>query len=378
MTKLITITIAIAALSYNAAFAEMTPDQTAAFGVAYLESVDSIVNKYSNAESVNLSTLRPEAREQAIALLSETSDYDPEDGGKTEASINRMTNSMIELASSLLGEKGVKVNNDLPKNSGLGANVLFRAYDQNPIAADAKYRYKTKTIVGTVRDIGRDILGNPYIVMGDDRIGIHGVQCIFSTEDEAEISKLKKRQPVAVEGEVKGLVLFNVLIENCKFVEMPPKDVIPAKKEIRRAVAATTATAAQNPNVDLERFVNAYIQSGASDSESALMEAYFYSDQVDYFDHGIVDRAFIVKDIRDYASRWTYRSYAIDDGIELVMINPRTMRAQFRLTYTVSNNKKTIRGTVESILLIDITGHQPEIISAKSKTIDRHELVASK
>ena len=88
-------------------------------------------------------------------------------------------------------EKGVTVNDDLPKDSGVGANVLFRTYDQNPIAADAKYRYKTRTIIGTVKDIGRDIVGNPYVVLGDNRIS-GGVQCIFATEDEAEIARLKK------------------------------------------------------------------------------------------------------------------------------------------------------------------------------------------
>ena len=54
------------------------------------------------------------------------------------------------------------------------------------------------------------------------------------------------------------------------------------------------------------------------------------------------------------------------------------MRATFNTTYNASDSKKTVQGVVESILLIDLTGQKPEIVSVKSKTISRRELVASK
>ena len=349
--------------------------------MSYLESVDSIVTKYSSAETVNLSGLRPEARDHAIALLSTTSDSDPE-SPETQGAIDRLTSSIIELASSLLKEKGVTVNDDLPKDSGVGANVLFRTYDQNSIAADAKYRYKTRTIIGTVKDIGRDIVGNPYVVLGDNRIS-GGVQCIFATEDEAEIAKLKKWQAVAVRGEVQGLILFNVLIKNCEFVEIPPKptpvrQAIAVANNIKGAPATVPATAAaQNPPLDLERFVKAYIQSGASNSESAILEVSFYAEQVHYFNHGIVDRAFIAKDVRDYAKRWPNRALAIDGGIDFVMINPRTMRATFNTTYNASDGEKDRSGRRRKHSADRSHWPQAEIVSVKSKTISRRELVAS-
>ena len=63
MKHIITTIIAIATLSVSRAFAEpeLTPEQHAAVGMSYLETVDSIVTKYSSAETVNLSGLRPEA-----------------------------------------------------------------------------------------------------------------------------------------------------------------------------------------------------------------------------------------------------------------------------------------------------------------------------
>lgn len=114
----------------------------------------------------------------------------------------------------------------------IGAKLLFQRYEENPIAADAKYRYQTKTIVGTIKNIGRDVMGNPYIVLkgSSEEFEIGGVQCIFSTEDEAEIAELSKGKQVAILGQVKGLILFNVLIDECQFTELPT--FTPVKKAV--------------------------------------------------------------------------------------------------------------------------------------------------
>lgn len=108
-----------------------------------------------------------------------------------------------------------------PIDHGVGANVLWQKYDQNPIAADNKYRGVRRTILGSIKDIGRDIMGNPYVIIGDRRIP-GGVQCTFTTDDEPEIAELRKGQLVAINGEIKGLILFNVLVSDCAFVEIPP------------------------------------------------------------------------------------------------------------------------------------------------------------
>jgi hypothetical protein len=102
----------------------------------------------------------------------------------------------------------------------IGAELLYKRYDQNPIAADAKYRYKALTVIGTIEDIGRDILGNPYLVLrGDGEFG--GIQCTFGTDAEPEIAKISKGYRVAIYGEITGLVFFNVQVGDCKFTTLP-------------------------------------------------------------------------------------------------------------------------------------------------------------
>ena len=109
--------------------------------------------------------------------------------------------------------------------SWVSAWLLFKRYDQNPIAADAKYRYETVVVVGIVEDIGRDILGNPYVVLkgSQEEFSLGGVQCTFDVADEAEIAEISEGQKVAIFGEVKGLILFNVQIDGCQFTTMPIK-----------------------------------------------------------------------------------------------------------------------------------------------------------
>ena len=109
----------------------------------------------------------------------------------------------------------------------VGANVLRRAFEKNAIAAGEHYRDAWVTITGTVLDIGRDILGNAYVLLGTDELA--AVQCFFPKEEEAELAKLRTGQSVAVIGDVKELVIFHVVVDDCILTEIPP---VPVKKAI--------------------------------------------------------------------------------------------------------------------------------------------------
>jgi hypothetical protein len=53
----------------------------------------------------------------------------------------------------------------------------------------------------------------------------------------------------------------------------------------------------QERGVNLTAFIEAFIDAGGSNFESCS-QLPFYCDSVDYFDNGVVDRAFIVQDIQ--------------------------------------------------------------------------------
>ena len=44
----------------------------------------------------------------------------------------------------------------------LSANKLFKEYDKNSVAADAKYEDKIVVVSGTIQSIGKDIMDTAY------------------------------------------------------------------------------------------------------------------------------------------------------------------------------------------------------------------------
>lgn len=104
---------------------------------------------------------------------------------------------------------------------------ISRAYTANPIAADARFRGKTIVITGRIYDIDREIMGHPYVILGN-----HDVQCVFRKSSESEVTTLAKGRDVTILGTVKGTGLMKtVLIDDCQLDDEQPT-------EIRRAVAA--------------------------------------------------------------------------------------------------------------------------------------------
>src|SRR5262249_32196429 len=60
------------------------------------------------------------------------------------------------------------------------AQELFADYQANSVAADRRYKGQFIRILGTITQIGRDILGSPYVLFVVRPDGIFGVQCLFA------------------------------------------------------------------------------------------------------------------------------------------------------------------------------------------------------
>jgi hypothetical protein len=98
------------------------------------------------------------------------------------------------------------------------ATALTKEYDDNEIAADQKYKGKTVQITASVKDIGKDILNEPYITFSDGKeFSLGGVQCYFKRDERDKIGSLKKGQKITIQGVVDGLMM-NVQLKNCVFV----------------------------------------------------------------------------------------------------------------------------------------------------------------
>lgn len=99
------------------------------------------------------------------------------------------------------------------------AMKLISDYEANEVNADAKYKGNIVEVSGIVGAIGKDILDTPYITLKNvNEFAITDVQCMFSKENEPELSQVSKNQQITLRGEVSGK-LGNVIVNNCSIVK---------------------------------------------------------------------------------------------------------------------------------------------------------------
>jgi len=100
----------------------------------------------------------------------------------------------------------------------LSAKKLYSEYDRNEIAADAKYKGKKIVVTGTIRSLGIDILGDPYIELIGGGGFLDGVECVFPKSEQSSLIHLIKGQKVSVKGIVSGM-LGEVQVDAEKLVD---------------------------------------------------------------------------------------------------------------------------------------------------------------
>ncbi|MEN6331593.1 MAG: hypothetical protein ABFD57_06375 [Smithella sp.] len=104
-------------------------------------------------------------------------------------------------------KKTDKVKTDAPVLE-LEATKLASDYAENETVADNKYKGKIVVVKGKIYQIGRDPLGQPFIVIGGRAFGHGGVQCVFARDKDASLVALSKGKDVSVKGKVSGKIVF--------------------------------------------------------------------------------------------------------------------------------------------------------------------------
>lgn len=92
------------------------------------------------------------------------------------------------------------------------ATTLIEEYNNNEVAADAKYKGKEVEVTGEVDRIS-STFGKSSVTLG----GLMGVTCYFSKAHEADIGALSKGQTVAIRGRVDGMMM-GVNVKDCQLV----------------------------------------------------------------------------------------------------------------------------------------------------------------
>ena len=94
--------------------------------------------------------------------------------------------------------------------------LIFKEYDKNSVAADAKFEDKIVVVSGTIQSIGKDIMDTAYLVIGGSGF-LDGVQCMLPRGQEGLVARVSKGQYVTLKGKVSGQIMGNVIVNNCSF-----------------------------------------------------------------------------------------------------------------------------------------------------------------
>jgi hypothetical protein len=90
-------------------------------------------------------------------------------------------------------------------------------------------------------------------------------------------------------------------------------------------------------------FVQAFIQSGASDRLDSIMQ--FYAQKVNYYDKGAVDGDFILSDLSDFRRRWPRREYQLlDTPVARAGPESNQFLVSYRVEYVLADRRKETRG----------------------------------
>ncbi len=88
------------------------------------------------------------------------------------------------------------------------AEALDKAYDDNPVAADQKYKGKTWTVIGTVSRIESE-----YINLKGDGFIDMGLNCYFTAASYDRVAQIQDGDLIRVEGVVQGYDLLGFFID---------------------------------------------------------------------------------------------------------------------------------------------------------------------
>jgi Trypsin-like peptidase domain len=112
------------------------------------------------------------------------------------------------------------------------------------------------------------------------------------------------------------------------------------------------------PNVDvatmkpsLRAFVEAFIQSLASDRLDSVMQ--FYAPKVNYYDKGVVDESFIRRDIAELWHRWPRREYQLyDKPTARAGPSPDQYLVSYRIGYSLKDRRSESHGISNFTILV--------------------------
>ena len=119
---------------------------------------------------------------------------------------------------------------------------------------------------------------------------------------------------------------------------------------------------------EIHAFLRRYFD--ACQSPNPDDELSFYAERVEYFDHGVVDRAYIRNELAVYDQRWPTRKYTLGDSLRVVRAGNNTV-AKIRVNFEVANpeHNRKASGRTDDTFSLAKRGDSLEIVSLKEARV---------
>jgi hypothetical protein len=138
------------------------------------------------------------------------------------------------------------------------------------------------------------------------------------------------------------------------------------------AERSTVAPVASTPqNLSPNEFVDGFVNSLAINDVTAQVE--WYADKVSYYDSGRISKEAVRRDLEHDITKWSNRVYSLRDAPKIDQISPRVYRADFPMSYTLTNGKEENIGTLQMTATFDLSAGKGKILSIQRKVVVAHK-----
>lgn len=128
--------------------------------------------------------------------------------------------------------------------------------------------------------------------------------------------------------------------------------------------AATASLSAQ----EVTELVQNYLRDAETDDVDLQVRYYAYP--VEYFDHGRVDRQFVLRDTRNYVKRWPRRKYTLLEPVTMQPVGPGgATQLEFTIAFAVRNKNHAVRGKTRNFWTLQPQAGNFRIVALKEQRL---------
>jgi peptidoglycan hydrolase-like protein with peptidoglycan-binding domain len=182
------------------------------------------------------------------------------------------------------------------------------------------------------------------------------------------LKRYQKRKGFEVTGAVDGDTAASLHVQSTvAFTEKTPPD------EADLPIVPEPPAEAPAPSQDISpdrvnKFVEAYLRDG--ESNDICLQVWFYAFPVQYFQYGLVDQNFVVKDTKKYLRAWPERKYILSAPVTLIASGSEgEIIMEFSIAYNLRNKKHTTSGKAKYFWTVRSEGDDLKIVAIREQLL---------